>query len=458
MRKILYIAAALVAIALTACNKDWGPDAHDNDLCGISLRFQQAAPTAFQTKADAIGPVTEDDLIDRLDVFVYRGTDTTLFDHKSYVNASGVDIAAIDTKYYDVQGTYFYFFAIANLDGATADYFAQLSKNQITSYYGGLIPLEAGNFRSHRPIMGGAASVQLGNYSYYSSQPGDKTASITLYRYVARFEIEKITADFDSADLMNSDVIVKGIVWTNVANALRPLQYFPSPNTVESGGPVFGSRSTYFPEQEFGNMEYPDGYRYYQANENHHGWVSLQENYNLVQYGATGALAADFPYIYNNNWKLEKDVLNVDAPGYMRDATTHFFTGETGRVCSSTNPSQSHVLNVNKEFYIFPISRNSYATSMCSNFDGQDDSIKMVIVVEINGKTYYYPYRALYVQPNSRYLVHNITLKGIGSEYSNFYVKKFSATLGPMSVGQWQELEVDNIDMGYKDYDGNEIY
>ena len=151
-------------------------------------------------------------------------------------------------------------------------------------------------------------------------------------------------------------------------------------------------------------------------------------------------------------------MLNVDAPGYMRDATTHFFTGETGRVCSSTNPSQSHVLNVNKEFYIFPISRNTYATSMCSNFDGQDDSIKMVIVVEINGKTYYYPYRALYVQPNSRYLVHNITLKGIGSEYSNFYVKKFSATLGPMSVGQWQELEVDNIDMGYKDYDGNEIY
>ena len=113
---------------------------------------------------------------------------------------------------------------------------------------------------------------------------------------------------------------------------------------------------------------------------------------------------------------------------------------------------------MNREFYIFPISRNSYATSMCSNFDGQDDSIKMVIVVEINGKTYYYPYRALYVQPNSRYLVHNITLKGIGSEYSNFYVKKFSATLGPMSVGQWQELEVDNIDMGYKDYDGNEIY
>lgn len=458
MKKTLYIAAVLVVGMLTACNKEWNPEEPGIGKCEIELRFQQAPLSTLQTKADAIGAVTEDDVIDRLDVFVYKGSDTLLFDHKVYANASGVDLSAIETKYYDVQGTYFYFFALANLDSATAAYFAQLSKNQVQTYYGGLITLQEGNFRAHRPIMGGAASVQLGNYSYYSSQPGDKTATITLYRYVARFEIEKITAGFDSADLMNSDVIVKGIVWTNVANALRPLQYFPSPNTVESGGPVFGSRSTYFKEQEFGNLDYPDGYRYYQANENHHGWVSLQENYNLAQYGATGALAADFPYIYNNNYKVAKGVLTVDAPGYMRDATTHFFTGETGRVCSSTNSSQSHVLNVNREFYIYPIGRNSYGSNMCTNFDGQDDTIKMVLVVEINGTTYYYPYRALYVQPNSRYIVHNITLKGLGSEYSNFYLKKYSATLAPMSVGEWQELEVDNINMGYKDYGGTEIY
>lgn len=151
-------------------------------------------------------------------------------------------------------------------------------------------------------------------------------------------------------------------------------------------------------------------------------------------------------------------MLNVDAPGYMCDATTHYFTGETGRVCSSTNPSQSHILNVNREFYIYPIGRNSYGTYMCTNFEGQDDTIKMVIVVEINGTTYYYPYRTMYVQPNSRYLVHNITLKGLGSTYSNFYLKKYSATMAPMSVGEWQELEVDNINLGYKDYGGTEIY
>ena len=95
---------------------------------------------------------------------------------------------------------------------------------------------------------------------------------------------------------------------------------------------------------------------------------------------------------------------------------------------------------------------------MCTSFTGQDDTIKLVIEVEIDGKTYFYPYRALYIQPNSRYLVRNITLKGIGSDYSNFYIKKYGADVAPVSIQGWDELEVDNIDMGYSDYDGNNIY
>ena len=64
----------------------------------------------------------------------------------------------------------------------------------------------------------------------------------------------------------------------------------------------------------------------------------------------------------------------------------------------------------------------------------------------------------MYVQPNSIYKVHNITLKGLGSEYSNFYLKKYSASLSAIEINGWNELEVDNIDMGYKDYGGTEIY
>ena len=460
MRKILYITAVLAAGLLTACNKEWAPEGpKDDGLYEVSIRLKEEPMHELRTKADAIGTGDAADLIDRLDVFVYNKTDTVLFDHHTYINASGVDLSVVeDIKYYDVAGATFYFFIITNLDAATADYFASLSRTRIQTYYGGLIPLEAGNFRKNRPIMGGTGYAQLGNQSYYSSSPGDKTVEITLFRYIARFEIEKITADFDDEELMNSDVIVKSIFWANVANVLRPLRGFPSWSTGADLSCIWGSRSTYVKEQEFGNLDYESGYRYYEVNENHHGWVSLQENFNLSGWGATGALAVDFPYIYNNNYQLEKGVKNIDAPGGIRDATYHEFSGETGRICSSTNASQSHVLNVNKEFYIYPISRSSWSTYMCTSFTGQDDTIKLVIEVEINGKTYFYPYRALYIQPNSRYLVRNITLKGIGSDYSNFYIKKYGADVAPVSIQGWDELEVDNIDMGYSDYDGNNIY
>ncbi len=460
MRKILYITAVLAAGLLTACNKEWMPgDPKDNGLCEVSVRLKAEPMHALRTKADAIGTGDAADLIDRLDVYVYSNKDTLLFDHRVYTNATGVDLSCVeDIKYYDVAGTTYYFFIITNLDAATADYFASISRTRIQTYYGGLIALEAGNFRKNRPIMGGTGYAYLGNQSYYSSGSGDKTVEITLFRYIARFEIEKITADFDDEDLMNSDVIVKSIFWANVANALRPLRGFPSWATGADLSCIWGSRSTYNAEQEFGNLDYESGYRYYEVNEFHHGWVSLQSTFNQSGYGATGALAADFPYIYNNNYQLEKGVKNIDAPGDMRDATYHEFSGETGRICSSTNASQSHVLNVNREFFIYPICRNSWSTYMCTSFNGQDDTIKLVIEVEINGKTFFYPYRAMYIQPNSRYLVRNITLKGIGSEYSNFYIKKYGADVAPVSIQGWDELEVDNIDMGYSDYDGNNIY
>ena len=458
MRKFLYIAAVLSAGLLTACNKEWGPDMPGKDgQYGVSLRLEMAPMQSLKTKADAIG-AADDDFIDRLDIFVYNSKDTVSIGHHVYSNPAGVDLSAVDVKYYDVGGTNIYFFILANLDPATAEYFASLSRTRVQTYYGGLITLEKGNYRPHRHIMGGVGTAYLGPASYYSSSPGDKVIEIKLYRYICRFDIEKITANFDDAALMNSDVIVKRIAWINVPNALRPLFSFPSYNQVESPSPLWGSRSTYFPEYEFGNLEYESGYRYYQANENHHGWVSLQETYNLSGYGATGALAADFPYIYNNNFELEKGVLNIDAPADIQTATVHTFTGETGRICSSTNPSQSHVLNVGRSFYVYPNYRNSYSTYMCTSFNGQDDTTKLVIEVEIDGKTYFYPYRAMNLQPNSIYKVRNISLRGIGSDYSNFYVKKYSGEISPVTITGWDELEVSNIDMGYKDYPGTEIY
>ena len=56
-------------------------------------------------------------------------------------------------------------------------------------------------------------------YSYFNK---DQSKTITLYRYISKFEIEKVTADFDDPQLFNSDVKLKSISFTGVPNFIRP--------------------------------------------------------------------------------------------------------------------------------------------------------------------------------------------------------------------------------------------
>ena len=112
MKKFLYIAAVLSAGLLTACNKEWGPDMPGKDgQYGVSLCLEMEPMQSLKTKADAIGSA-DDDFIDRLDIFVYNSKDTVSIGHHVYSNPAGVDLSAVDVKYYDVGGTNIYFFIL----------------------------------------------------------------------------------------------------------------------------------------------------------------------------------------------------------------------------------------------------------------------------------------------------------------------------------------------------------
>ena len=82
----------------------------------------------------------------------------------------------------------------------------------------------------------------------------------------------------------------------------------------------------------------------------------------------------------------------------------------------------------------------------------------MVFQVEIDGTDYFYIIPMRELEAGMIYKLDNITLKGLGSEYSNFYERKYEGDLTPFSVEGWTDCEIDNIDMGYKDYGGTEIY
>ena len=75
----------------------------------------------------------------------------------------------------------------------------------------------------------------------------------------------------------------------------------------------------------------------------------------------------------------------------------------------------------------------------------------------IDGKSRFYPMCLNFPQPNTVYKVDKLTIVGDGSNYSNFVEKRENATY-TISVAGWNELDVDNIDMGWQDYAGTTTY
>lgn len=59
--------------------------------------------------------------------------------------------------------------------------------------------------------------------------------------------------------------------------------------------------------------------------------------------------------------------------------------------------------------------------------------------------------------PNTLYKIHNITLRGPGSPYSNKYVQRYAVKSSVPVIDEWGNVEINNIDLGYKE-SGEEVY
>ncbi|MBR5432073.1 MAG: hypothetical protein IK119_06810, partial [Bacteroidales bacterium] len=296
-----------------------------------------------------------------------------------------------------------------------------------------------------KPLMGGTAVCSFGS---------DQTIPVTLFRYVTKFEIGTITADFNDAGYLESDVKLKKIAITHVPNFLRPV-YRNVTNFYGGEQDVHGVGYSY-PNGGLGSSI---------GNLNYYGTCVNRDvrsstatgSFNLTSYGAVGALAASFPYAYNYNKGLNKGVFVTDAPGDMATATVHTFGPSEGILCKSDDEDWPHTYTINKVLYTIPWYRSQYGY-LWTEFSAQDDTQKMVFQVEIDGTDYFYIIPMRELEAGMIYKLGNINLKGLGSEYSNFYERKYEGNLTPFSVEGWTDCEIDNIDMGYKDYGGTEIY
>lgn len=243
-----------------------------------------------------------------------------------------------------------------------------------------------------------------------------------MYRYITKFEIEKVSADFDDPQLFNSDVKLKSICFTGVPNFIRP--FAKSLKEVSSDSPqnVYGvgvswSSKYYFGGINSGQTTFND----IQGN----SWIDFKEgDYSPGDYGAQGVLAQRFRYINNDNICKAAGELYIDLTGDFREMVYHQFGDAEGLLASLSNPEMSHVYNTGIQLYTINYDRNSYSYLYTDYWEYQDNTQKMVIEVEIDGETNFYIVRADELIPNNVYKIHNIVIKGRGSEYSNIYMKK----------------------------------
>lgn len=444
MKKIYILLGAVAAMAAASCNRELIPDGED-EIHAVTLSLSVQSPIAVSTKADSYSASEEDNFIDRLDMLEYD-KNGTLTNHRTWTRAAGLDLSTVSYTAYGAKYDYKYWLFLANFDEESIDYLTQLSGSELGNNPAkGIVPLEAGNYRLHKPLMGGSAT---------SSFSSDKTLPVTLFRYLTKFEIGTVTAGFIDEGYLESDVKLKKIAITHTPNFLRPL--YRSVTDIYGGQQDVHAVGYSYPNggtgSSIGNLEhYSTCVNRDVKNSNATG------TFNLTSYGATGALAADFPYAYNYNKGLDKGVLVTDAPGDMYTATVHEFGANEGILCKSDDEDWPHTYNINKVLYTIPWYRNQYGY-LWGEFNSQDDTQKMVFQVEIDGSDYFYIIPMRELEAGMIYRLGNITLKGLGSEYSNFYVRKYEAGLTPFSIDGWNDCDINNIDMGYKDYAGTEIF
>lgn len=439
------LAIAAIALAVSACVKDIDlSSGNSQELFEVGFNLCVEPVTYTMTRAEDINADETDDFIDRIDMYEFDKTGDMLR-HEVWKDPDGLDLTTVNPKSYDSNGNKHTWVFVANLDEDSAEYLAGLNADEIGEMPTGIIPLEAGNFRLHKPVMCGC------NYSNFTK---NETKTVTLYRYLTRIEISSITADFDDESLFDKDVKINRIAIVNYPNALRLLD---KSATKVNGNyqDVLGTGYTKFTDPALGNL--------LKMNNDCNNW-EMNSSYfdddegilDLTEFGGKGKLSYQYDYIINNNRLAPKGELIIDAEDDQLTASVHEFSENEGVLCSSSIAGLNHSLEVNKVFYTVPVARNSHS-NLFGDIKYQDDTQKLVIEVTIDDIPYFYIISLYELNAGMIYKIGNINLKSIGSEYSNKYEQKYEVKGAVTEIADWSETELAKMNVGYT-VDGYDIY
>ena len=321
--------------------------------------------------------------------------------------------------------------AFGNLNEDTAKYLEGKTLDQLyneTSPEAWLVLSESGVDFDNIPMAGS------GLYTFKE----DGTLDILLRRLMFRVDIEQLTIDFADEELKGKEVKVKNIIMANCLNYFVPIKS-NSIGHFYTWYLFFGQEMEL--EGAFGGVEY--GFEYYRNRPD--GWDPA----GSFTVDGSGKLNGTFPYVLNNNWQKPKGILNMDAEGILRDMTvqTYDTASNEGLIVSSGDKSDTpHTITVGKCFYGLLGAGHFYGT-ITSDFGNQTLTPRLIVELLIDGQSSFYPIEISMPQPNTIYEIENITIRSSGSEYSNFYEKKYDVQCS-VSIVPWQNIEVPNINVG----------
>ena len=434
IKKLTYIALACGMLA--GCNKESPEMPHQDTHVGMvkmELRCNVDPLLKVETKAG-----TADDKVYRLDILEYNNH-YEFQSHHTYTSAGGLDLENFIFEQWLPAGNTRYYALLANLHEDSVNFLKSIPTSQ-WNWGSNAIPLSAGNWSPGHIPMGGWT------YCYFNGN----SPTATLRRYMFRIDIGTITADFGET-LMAKNVRVKSI---SIINANQ----------------LFMVANRYYSES-YGFDEDPMGYTSSISSQNPFGGITTGygtvNNINSSIYedtvwdyeakGGEGLLAAEFTPLYNYNKRKAKHVLNITAPSSIRDMCYYSVPSGSGTLA----PTGNHVYTFNRSLYGVNryFSSNSYKNAtVFEDYDYQLDYMKLVIEVEVDGVSYFYPILLRLMQPNALYTINNITLKGPGSEYSNFFERQFYGNISAPAVLDWTDCTISNINVGYTDDTGTAIY
>ena len=379
-----------------------------------------------------------DNSISGVDVYEYNSSGTLL----EHFTLGSDELAYHEFSRRADPGTVRYYYVVANIDSESAAWLEQFGLRELGTEEA-LIPASAHNYSTHHPLMAGTVRC---DFSSSGLVPLD------LYRYMFKVNIGRIKVDFEDASLMGKDVYIKSVSLTNTSALYRLLGEDNSPlSRVGSPAFLFGPLSSpAYGDAFFGGLT--SGYK--------SGPQSYESDAVISYTGQTGKLSGSFPVYLNLNYRKAPGVLYIDAAGDLFEATYHGYdtTSGQGQVCSSTDPSISHELTVDRSFYGIP--QTPYYPErylISSEYDTQGYYPRLVIETVIDGNTVYYPICLYGAQPNTVYDISDITLSGRGSRYSNFIERTYRMEV-TMSVRPWTVATLSNMDMGYTSPNKYTIY